>query len=114
MTVDTPDKEWTDARIGDLSKKVDEGFEKVDQRFEKVDATFRDVRKQMQAGFAKADEKLDTKIGEVRGEMKAGFDRLDDKFDKKYDRLMWAVVVAGSGAFPALVKWGASLVDQLS
>jgi len=38
----------------------------VGERFDKVDTTFREVRSEMKAGFAKADEKLDTKIGEVR------------------------------------------------
>ena len=43
---------WTDARLDDLSHRVDRGFEKVD----------RDIR-------------------DLRVEMKGGFDRIDARFD---------------------------------
>lgn len=35
--------EWTDGRLDELSKKVDDGFAKVDRRFEQVDRRFEQV-----------------------------------------------------------------------
>lgn len=101
MTVETPERAWTDPRLDDLSKKVDDGFAEVDAGFAKVDASFSEVRSEMKAGFEKADEKLDANTRELRSEMKAGFEKADakldagfDKFDKKFDRLMWSLLGA--------------------
>lgn len=58
----------------------------------------------MDAGFAR----VDTDIREIRGDMKAGFER----FDKKFDRLMWGLVVIGSGVIPALLGLIGSLVQN--
>ena len=38
--METPRKTWTDARLDDLSKKVDDGFDEVEQRFAKLDAKY--------------------------------------------------------------------------
>ena len=35
--------EWTDGRLDELSKKVDDGFAKVDRRFEQVDRRFGEI-----------------------------------------------------------------------
>jgi hypothetical protein len=48
MAVTTPRETWTDPRIDDLSKKVDEGFEqadkKMDEGFARVDSDVRELR----------------------------------------------------------------------
>jgi len=62
MAVTTRRGRWTDARLDDLNKKVDDGFAKVD-----------------------------TDIRELRGEMKGGFDRFDKKFDRLTWTLLAAV-----------------------
>jgi hypothetical protein len=35
--------EWTDGRLNELSKKVDDGFARVDRRFEQVDRRFGEI-----------------------------------------------------------------------
>jgi hypothetical protein len=74
MTVEAPKRTWTDERLDELNKKVDDGFAKADKKmddgFAKVDATFREVRGEMKAGFDKVDAKVDTDIRELRGDMK--------------------------------------------
>lgn len=35
--------EWTDGRLDELSKKVDDGFAKVERRFEQVDRRFEQI-----------------------------------------------------------------------
>jgi hypothetical protein len=52
---------WTDARLDDLSHRMDQGFEKVD----------RDIR-------------------DLRAEMKGGFDRIDARFDSMQRTLFLA------------------------
>ncbi len=37
--------EWNDARLDELSKRVDDGFAGVDRRFEQVDARFDALQK---------------------------------------------------------------------
>jgi tetrahydromethanopterin S-methyltransferase subunit G len=55
VAVMMPREKWTDERLDDLNKKVDEGFVRVDARFDKVDARFDKV----DAQFAKVDERLE-------------------------------------------------------
>jgi tetrahydromethanopterin S-methyltransferase subunit G len=40
MVVMTPRETWTEGRLDDLNKKVDDGFAEVDKRFEQVDKRF--------------------------------------------------------------------------
>lgn len=74
MTVETPERAWTDPRLDDLTEKVDKWFaaadKKMDAGFEaadkKMDDGFAAVTKKMDAGF----EKVDVDIREVRGDMR--------------------------------------------
>ena len=55
MAVMVPREKWTDERLDDLNKKVDDGFA--------------DTKAEMRAGFAR----IDADIRELRREMRAGF-----------------------------------------
>jgi tetrahydromethanopterin S-methyltransferase subunit G len=88
MTVDTPERAWTDKRLDDLSKKVDDGFAKGE-------ADTRELRKEMKDGFARVDERFEN----VDEKMEARFDKLDKKFDK----LMWWLLTAAGGIILALI-----------
>ena len=50
-----PREKWTDERLDDLSKKVDDGFAdtKAEMRtgFARIDADIREMRREMRAGF---------------------------------------------------------------
>ncbi len=81
MAVTTPRETWTDPRLDDLGKKVDDGFARVD--------------KKMDEGFAH----VDADIRELRGEMKSGF----EKFDRKIDRLTWGLLAAAVAIVAALL-----------
>lgn len=48
----TPRESWTDQRLSDLDKKVDEGFARTDR-------DIRELRGEMNAGFARLDQKID-------------------------------------------------------
>ncbi|HET7507981.1 MAG TPA: hypothetical protein VFJ53_06445 [Solirubrobacterales bacterium] len=55
MTVMVPKEKWTDERLDDLNKKVDDGFAdtKAEMRagFARIDADIRALRRDMYAGF---------------------------------------------------------------
>jgi hypothetical protein len=61
---------WTDERLDDLSRRMDNGFDRVD-------ADFRELRSEMKSGF----ERVDVEIRELRSQMNDGFERVDTRFD---------------------------------
>jgi uncharacterized protein YPO0396 len=85
---------WTDERLGDLDKKIDQGFERVaadgrevkaevrnlrsemNGRFERVDDEFKGLRTEMSGHF----ERVDGDIRELRAETSRAFERVDDEF----------------------------------
>jgi hypothetical protein len=87
-------QEWTDGRLDDLSKKVDQGFARVDRsfeqvgrRFEKVDADIRDLRLEMRTEFTA----MRSEIGAIQRTMVQGFIALT------------AAMLAGFGGLAALL-----------
>lgn len=88
-----PREKWTDERLDDLNKKVDDGFA--------------DMKAEMRAGFAR----VDGEIKELRSEMNARFNKVDERFDSINERFealnrtliggLFVVVAAiiGSSAF---------------
>ena len=93
MAAMVPREKWTDERLDDLNKKVDDGFA--------------DTKAEMRGGFAR----VDGEIAELRRDMNARFDSMEGRFDSMNARfdalnrnLLWGmvtVVVAliGSNAF---------------
>lgn len=51
MVVMTPRETWTDARLDDFPKRVDERFDSIDTRFDRVGADIRELRQTMVHGF---------------------------------------------------------------
>jgi len=58
-----PREKWTDERLDDLNKKVDDGFS--------------ETKAEMRSGFAR----VDGEIKELRREMNARFGGVDNRFD---------------------------------
>lgn len=93
MAVMMPREKWTDERLDDLNKKVDDGFA--------------DTKAEMRRGFARVEgeiKRLDEDLGEMRREINARFESVDLRFDSLNQNLrvtMVAVIVAliGSNAF---------------
>jgi hypothetical protein len=86
MAVMIPREKWTDERLDDLNKKVDDGFA--------------DTKAEMRAGFAR----VDANIRELRSEMNARFTAIDARFESLNRNLlagMVAIIVAliGTNAF---------------
>ena len=77
-----PREKWTDDRLGDLNKKVDEGFARLDKRID---------------GLDKRINGLDEDIKNLGKEMNARFESLN----RNLQATMVAVIVAliGSNAF---------------
>lgn len=92
-----PRENWTDERLDDLSKKVDDGF--ADTKTEMREG-FADTKAEMRQGFAR----VDGEIKELRLEMNARFDSMDARFDAFNRNLLWGLVtvvvaLVGSNAF---------------
>jgi hypothetical protein len=71
---------WSDNRLDDLSKRVDEGFARID-------ADLRAVNSRMDAGFKRADDRMDAGFKQAHDRMDAGFKRADDRMEAGFDRL---------------------------
>ena len=74
-----PRENWTDQRLDDLNRKVDDGFARVDK---KMDDGFARVDKKMDDGFARVDKKVDEGLAEARDR----FDRLETQIRQIEER----------------------------
>ena len=74
MAVMMPREKWTDERLDDLNKKVDDGF--ADTKAE-MRQGFVDTKAEMRTGFAR----VDGEIRELRREMNERFNSVDARFD---------------------------------
>lgn len=55
---------WTDARLDDLSQRMDAGFARVDEEI-------RELRREMRTGFAEVHRRIDAQGAEFRADMDA-------------------------------------------
>jgi hypothetical protein len=79
-----------DARLDELNRRVNDGFERVDRRFEQVE-------EEMKEGFAKAATKVE--VGEVKVELR----HLNDKFDRLMHAMTWGGISLGITVLATLV-----------
>jgi hypothetical protein len=77
----TPREKWTDERLDDLNKKVDDGSVRGD-----------------------------TGLRELRGEMNERFDKLDAKFDSKFDRLTLVLLASTIGTIGTVLAAAAAII----
>jgi hypothetical protein len=85
MVVMTPGDTGTEPGIGELTKKVDEGFAQANEKMDK--------------GFAR----VNSDIRELRRDTKAGLEKLDEKFDRKFDRLTFHLLTGAMAMITALL-----------
>jgi tetrahydromethanopterin S-methyltransferase subunit G len=82
MVVMTPREKWTDERLDDLNKKVEDGFAetKAEMRegFARVDGDMKDLRREMDERFDKVDKR---------------FDKIDERFEALNRALLSGAVV---------------------
>lgn len=76
VVVMMPREKWTDERLDDLNKKVDDGFEKTERAIAETKA-------EMREGFAR----VDADIQELRTELNARFEKVGERFEKRFDNL---------------------------
>jgi tetrahydromethanopterin S-methyltransferase subunit G len=82
MDAMTPEKKWTDHRLDDLAKKVDDGVAQADKPLD-------DFRGEVNARF----DKVDARFEKVEGKVDERFGRLD----KKIDRLAYLLLTVALG-----------------
>lgn len=90
---------WTDDRLDDLNRKVDDGFLRVDKRFDTVDKRFDKVDSRIDRIETRLD-RIDARFEKVD----ARFQRLESTLDERLysiQRTMVFGVLALSGAFMA-------------
>lgn len=98
---------WTDERLDDLVKRIDKGFDET-----KIE--IRDLRAEMDKGFARVDSdirELRVEMRQMRADMKEGFDRMDARFDA-LQRTMIICFAGIAGSIAASVI-GGIVVTQL-
>ena len=54
----TPREKWTDERLDDLNKKVDEGFTRMDTRFDRIEARSDERFKEVNRRFDEVNARL--------------------------------------------------------
>src|SRR5690349_25121972 len=74
MAVMMPREKWTDDRLDDLNKNVEDGFARLDK---KVDDGFARLDKKMDDGFAWVDKD----VRELRNDMNSRFNILASRFE---------------------------------
>jgi peptidoglycan hydrolase CwlO-like protein len=117
MAVMMPREKWTDERLDDLSKKVDEGFANVAGEIKRLDGDINRLDGEitrLDGNITRLDgniKRLDNDIGrldgnfnELRREINARFESIDlrlDSLNRNLQATMVAVIVAliGSNAF---------------
>jgi len=62
---------WTDDRLDDLVRHVDQGFEVVNHRFDRVEADLRELRVEMNTRLGSMDTRIDKRFEEVDGRLDA-------------------------------------------
>jgi hypothetical protein len=86
MVVMTPREKWSDERLDDLNKKVDDGFDRLD-------ADIRELRGDMNEGFRAVDARIDA----MNASVNARFDAVNRNMLAGF--LMVIAAIIGSNAF---------------
>jgi hypothetical protein len=105
--------ESNDARLDDLSDRVDRIETKMDAGFVHIDQRFKETDQKMEAGFARLDTKMDdgfaridAKFDEFFLHMDAKFDVVNERFENMHQMLFrsaWALVIGLLGMFSVLI-----------
>ncbi len=71
---------WTDDRLDDLAKRMDQGFDRVDR-------DVRELRAEMKSEFAEARADTKSELGESRAETKSEFTKLRREIDVRFEKV---------------------------
>jgi tetrahydromethanopterin S-methyltransferase subunit G len=78
MSVMEPREKWTDERLDDLSRKVDDGFARVDSDIRELRVEVKhqgaSLRAEMSAGFQRVETNLEKKIGDTKADLEKRID----------------------------------------
>jgi hypothetical protein len=89
-----PREKWTDERLDDLNKKVDQGFERTENAIAETKA-------EMREGFARVDADIRELRGEISG-LNARFDALNGRLLAGFFVLLAAVIGSNAAFFSLL------------
>ena len=90
---------WTDERLDDLSRRVDDGFKRIDARFDAFDARL-DVR--FDALDARFDARLDSSDARTNKRLEG--------IDHRFDSLQRTILPLGGGMIATMVVGFAGLI----
>jgi len=89
MSVMEPREKWTDERLDDLSRKVDDGFARVDSDIRELRVEVKhqgaSLRTEMSAGFQRVETNLEKKIDGTRTDLEKKIDGTRTDLEKKID-----------------------------
>jgi hypothetical protein len=92
MAVMMPREKWTDERLDDLNKKVDDGFARVDK-------DIRELRGEMITRFDAMNESVNARFDKLNDSINARFDAMNARFDAQNRNLL----VVGATIVAALI-----------
>ena len=94
---------WTDERLDDLSRRMDNGFERVDADIRELRGEVRDgfqtMNRKIDEGLLAVNGRIDEGLQAINGKMDAGFQATNGKVEAGY-RLFFQV---GGGVIVGLV-----------
>jgi hypothetical protein len=107
MVVMTPREKWTDERLEDLSKKVDDGFARVDSDIRELRVEVKhqgaSLRAEMSAGFQRVEMNLEKKIEGTRADLEKKIDGNTAALDEDIRELRSGINRAIYGAVAAII-----------
>jgi tetrahydromethanopterin S-methyltransferase subunit G len=107
MDVMAPEKKWTDHRLDDLAKKVDDGVAQADK-------PLGDFRGEVNARFDKVDERFDKVEGKIEGGIKELRGEMNTRFTQISGDLMALHRILFRASIGAAVAVGVVVIGMLT
>jgi 6-phosphogluconate dehydrogenase (decarboxylating) len=85
VAVMMPREKWTDERLDDLNKKVDDGFARLD-------GGIKELRREMNARFDSANDSVNTRFDSANDSVNARFDALNRNLMSGFFVLLAAII----------------------
>lgn len=101
---------WTDERLDDLSRKVDEGFARVDADMRELRVEISSMRKENQQEFLKLRGEIKSEGLEVRSEIKSEVGALRAEMNTRFDTMNRNFIAGVIAIIAAIIGSNATLM----